>query len=866
MFKKYQLKNGMTVILVESHKSPVVSVQMWVKTGSADEKKGEEGLSHFIEHLVFKGSDKYGVGEIAQTVEGAGGELNAYTSFDQTVFYVTISKAFTEVALDVISQMMGSPRFDSDEIDNEREVVLEEIKRSFDSPGRVSSQNLFSTLYKDHPYSIPILGYEKNIRNVTQTEILDYYHRRYVPENMTLVVAGNFDPGEIKGQIKNYFENFKSYKLKKIVRKKDKKQDKPRLKIKNTEFKDNLLYISWPIPKIDHKDILPLDIFSLVMGYGESSRLTKTIKNTKHLVNYVSCSTFTPLDPGFMSISASLQLDKLEDYLDSLLEELEKVLKETVDPEEIKKAIINLEADEYYSLETVDGLARKVGTYHHLFSDYKYFQKLLKEAKNITPLDILKTVRKYMKPEMLNFSMTTPGEEKEIKKTLRSWSKKYEKMFLNSKPKSYTQFSQKAQKVKIKIAEKPKQAKATPQKIVLNNGVSVISLPSFETPVVNMRCVFMGGLRAEKDTNHGSTELLARTWSNGTKNISEAELFLKTDNLASSLFSFGGRNTIGLNMSTLSFFADEMRELFFDVLLNPRFSDGIIEREKILMIEHLKKREDNPAQLTILDFMKTLYGKHPYAQDLYSTEANLKKVNSEVIREHLQNMSFSKNLSFVVVGFHDTDRWVKSIEKFTKDLPVGNKLNSKFDFVLPESGRKNFFLSKKEQSHIVVGYPGLTFTSKERYALEVMQSVLSGQGGRLFIELRDKASLAYSVAPIKMEGIDAGHFGAYIGCSPEKGKTAIRMMKEQFDRLMNETIPEVELERSKKYLIGGHDIGLQKNSAVASSMLFDDVYGLDFMEPFKYAEYIQSITADEVKELARKIFSGPEIVSCVGSV
>ena len=112
MNKKFQLKNGMTVLLVESHKSPVVSVQMWVKTGSADESPKEAGISHFIEHLVFKGTKKYGVGEIARTVEGSGGELNAYTSFDQTVFYVTISKAFSDVGLDVISEMMGFPQFD----------------------------------------------------------------------------------------------------------------------------------------------------------------------------------------------------------------------------------------------------------------------------------------------------------------------------------------------------------------------------------------------------------------------------------------------------------------------------------------------------------------------------------------------------------------------------------------------------------------------------------------------------------------------------------------------------------------------------------------------------------------------------------
>lgn len=162
MFKKVQLKNGLTVLFVESKKSPVVSVQMWVKTGSADERRGEEGISHFIEHLLFKGTRRFGVGEIAATVEGSGGELNAYTSFDQTVFYITISKQFTDIALDAILEMMGFPLFDGEEINNEREVVIEEIKRGHDNPHRRASQWLFSTSFKSIPMEFRLLAMRRS--------------------------------------------------------------------------------------------------------------------------------------------------------------------------------------------------------------------------------------------------------------------------------------------------------------------------------------------------------------------------------------------------------------------------------------------------------------------------------------------------------------------------------------------------------------------------------------------------------------------------------------------------------------------------------------------------------------------------------
>ncbi|MEO0336042.1 MAG: insulinase family protein, partial [Pseudomonadota bacterium] len=148
--------------------------------------------------------------------------------------------------------------------------------------------------------------------------------------------------------------------------------------------------------------------------------------------------------------------------------------------------------------------------------------------------------------------------------------------------------------------------------------------------------------------------------------------------------------------------------------------------------------------------------------------------------------------------------------------------------------------------------------------LQIIQSILAGQGGRLFLELRDKASLAYTVAPLRMEGIDAGYFGAYIGCSPEKGEKAISMMKIEFEKLMNEAVSADELERSKKYLIGRHDIDLQKTSSVSAAILFDSIYGLPADEAFQFPDKIQAVNPEGVQDLAQKIFSQHAVVSAVG--
>jgi zinc protease len=171
---------------------------------------------------------------------------------------------------------------------------------------------------------------------------------------------------------------------------------------------------------------------------------------------------------------------------------------------------------------------------------------------------------------------------------------------------------------------------------------------------------------------------------------------------------------------------------------------------------------------------------------------------------------------------------------------------------------------KKEQSHIIVGYQGLTLASPERYTLEIIQSILSGQGGRLFLELRDKNSLAYSVSPMHMEGIEGGYFGGYIGCSPEKAKKSIQMLQAEFKKLADIKVGEEELTRAQRYLIGRHDIELQRKGTICNAILFDDIYGLDYRESLDVADKYFAITPEDIQNLAQKIFAQPEIISLVG--
>jgi zinc protease len=862
MLQKYQLRNGLKVVMVQNSKAPVVSVQAWVKTGSADETKGIEGISHFIEHLVFKGSEKYGVGEIAQRVEGAGGQLNAYTSFDQTVFYITISKEFTSTALDMISQMMGYPTFDPKEIDNEREVVIEEIKRSNDSLSRVASQNMFSTVFKKHAYGIPVIGYDKVIRKVTPKKIKEYYHARYSPKNMTLIVTGDFEGKELKSEIKKHFEKIPSYKVKTIKRKKEPAQKTPRLMVKNTKFQESRFQISWKIPHALHKDTPALDLMSAVLGQSETSRLIKTIKNEKGLVQFIFSSSYTPVDEGLFSISAGLEAENLKPVLDEILIAMKSLFEGNIDVSELKTAVTNFENEEIYSKQTVDGIANHVGHYMFLTGDPEYSKKLNKKLRAITTKDLIDVAKKYLKPEGICISAASNTEAKKLEPLFKSFVNEYKKLFSQvkrlkpikgKKPKMDTQ------KFNLKELKNPKV-----KKHILSSGTELLVYQTSDVPLFHIQLAALGGARVENEKNMGLGNLLSNVWVSGTDTLSESQLHGELERISASISAFSGRNSMGLKMTTLSKYQKEALNLYFDVLLTNKLEESILNRERKQILTSIRNRVDNPSHLASQNFMEMMFPGHPYSFDLEGKISTIESLTKKNLLDFKAGHLVGNNMKVVIVGAIDKAAAIKLIESKLQKVEKGMAFNKTFSFPELKSNKESHQLSEKEQTHVFIGYQGLIYTDPEKYVLYVINSILAGQGGRLFLELRDKESLAYSVSPLHMEGIDGGYFGGYIACSPEKTTKAIRMLREEFQKLCDHQLSDDELARAKRSLIGRHDISLQKNSSIASTVLFDRMYGMSEKEYILFKDKIKAVTAEQVMTIAKRIFSRPEVLAVVG--
>ena len=401
-------------------------------------------------------------------------------------------------------------------------------------------------------------------------------------------------------------------------------------------------------------------------------------------------------------------------------------------------------------------------------------------------------------------------------------------------------------------------AQAEFRKYELSNGIRVLVKRNPAVPLFSVHAAFLGGLRYEDENTNGISNFMSGMFIRGTSSRSAEDIAVQIEGLGGAVDGFSGKNSVGVTLSALSENFEGAMDIFSDVLLNPSFSDEEMERERREILAALERQEDNLTGKTVRNFLKTLFLKHPYRFNVLGTEENIDGFTSADIRRFYGKVIRPENMVISVAGDIDAEKTLGVLEKLFGGMKKGG-----FEKIRPPSEsalsapRETVELEKdKAQTHIIAGFHAPGFKSGDRYAFEVLNSVLSGQGGRLFIELRDKKSLAYAVTSFYVPGMEGGYFGVYIGTAPQKEKEALGAIRQQLE-LVLEGVEEQELERAKNYIVGSFEIGLQRNSAQATTVGFDELYGIGAYEYRKYPEKILAVTAADVARVARK-YINPE--------
>jgi zinc protease len=839
---KTTLKNGLKVIVEENHASRVVAAQVWVNVGSADETPPDAGLAHVHEHMLFKGTEKRKVGEIAADIEAAGGDINAWTSFDQTVYHVTMPSRELDVALDILSDAVQHSTFDADELGRELEVVLEELRRGNDTPSRVASEMLFKTAYNVHPYFRPVIGYVETVSKFTRDQILAFYRSWYQPKNMCLVVVGDVKEGEVLKRAETLFDaGLNTQAGTRTPRAMEPGQTNPRTIKKAQDIQETHLSFAWHGTPLRHEDTPAIDVLSVLLGSGESSRLYRRVKREAELVNDCYAYSYTPQDPGLLVIGAQIHGPKIEDAYRALLKETLRLRLEAPDKAEIDKARTIILSDAVYQKETVQGIARKLGYFELVANGTEFEDEYYAKVRAVTPEDVQRVTKKYLDIDRMSVSTLMPlpfessMEESRVLEIARDVERELEK----SKPKSGITLGA-AQVASVK----------------LSNGATLLVKEDHTVPLVSVRAVSVGGLLAETPRTNGVSHLLGEMIVRGTERFTADQIADEVDAMAGGISGLAGRNSLGLRGDFLRESWERGFELFSSCLLEPKFLPEEIEKEKKTQLEDIAARVDNLSALVFDNFATTLYDAHPYRMPVLGTKESVSTLTRDEVVAAYRDQLRPDRLTLAVVGAVDVRQTIDLFErKIGKAKPHADAkvVSRPPPAIAPPTARTTKLHREKEQAHLVLGFLGVSIADDRRYVLDVLSSVLSGQAGRLFLELRDKQSLAYSVSAICLEGLDPGYFAIYIGTSPEKLETAERGIYTELKKVLETDVTAVEVERAKRYLIGSHEISLQRASARCSTMALNEAYGIGYDDYTRYAERIEAVTAKRIREVAREI-------------
>ncbi|HEX2691230.1 MAG TPA: pitrilysin family protein [Kofleriaceae bacterium] len=831
----HRFENGLTLHVASGHPVPVAAVQAWVGVGSADEVAQEAGVAHIVEHMLFKGSAGYELGELVRAIEHGGGEINAWTALDHTVYHAVLGRDHLDAAIHALGDALVEPRVDPEELAREREVILEEIRQGGDDPARSVAQSLFATAFVTHPYRRPVIGTAESVARIGEREIVEFFRRYYVADNLTLVVAGDVDPARVQRSVERRFRTMPSGRP---VRRAwvEPPQHGPRAACAHRDVSEAYLAIGFHVPAMRHPDVAPLDVAAILLGQSESARLPRVLRDRDQLVTSAYANLHALRDPGLLVLSATARPGDAPRSIAALIDRSVSLCEE-LSSGELEKARISVESAFVRQLETAQGRARSLGWHATVAGDPQFGHVYLDRIRAVRRHDIAHVMRRYLRPDNTSVAAILPVAARPTPRRT-AWAKQAE--------------------ARVRQALAPTSQPAAPieKRVVLASGLVLLVRRDPSVPIVAIRAVWRGGQRIEDADHAGASSLLARMLTRGCKARDAQAVADQIDRLGGSLAGVTGRNSFGVAAEWLASTWQAGFALLADCILEPTLPSAELVRERRLLLDDQLAQSGSPGQVAFRLFSEALYGAHPYARDVLGTADAVGRLSRAELAAFYRARYPASAMTLAIVGDVELDEVIDLVSQrfggvVRPDAPPGEPVIAAIPLgERSEQAREVYRYLDRTQAHLVIGFPGATVDAADRFALEVLVAILGGQSGRLFAELRDRRALVYRVSAHSVEGIDPGFVAIYLSCAPEKLAAAVAGVRDELARLRREGVTAAEVERAQRYLIGSHQIAMQRRAAVANAMAYHEAYGLGWQRWTGYDAAIRAVAPAEVAAAA----------------
>lgn len=819
--------NGLTLIVEEDRSAPVASVQAWCGTGSIHEGDWMgAGMSHILEHMLFKGTDKRPPGAIANQIQNLGGYINAYTSFDRTVYWIDIPAKGASEAVEILADVMQNATLPEDEYVKEQEVIRREFAMGFDDPGRQSSELMLRTVFTESPFRHPVIGYLDVYNKLTRDDVLRYYKSRYVPNNLTFVVVGDVDAKIIREELGDLFKSSPRQALEPLYV----ASEPPQLGRREVheEFPTELsrLSLSWRIPGVTHPDTPALEILGEILGSGASSRLNRELRERKEIAHLAGGGMFSLQTEGIFVMQAVADPAKREQAETESLVVLEDLKKNGVTDAELERARRSLLATQLHGLTTMRGKAADLGSNWMLTRNLNFTKHYLDEIAKVTKEDVQRVAKKYLSGESINISSLNPVGSIESKA---------------------------AAEADVKSGEI--------QKFTLKNGLRLIVREDSRLPLVSINAVFRGGLLSENRTTNGITRLYSRALLKGTKNRTAEQIADEIEGAGGSIGSDSANNSFSVGLDVMSPDLALGVEILSDILLNPTFPEREVELERRSQLAGIKADEEQVTSVARNLVRENLFGEHPYGLRNLGSADSVSAIKPEQLREFHNTYACARNGVVSVFGDVKAEEVKALFEKYFSAMPEGKLAFENVDRPAVPNGIAPVSANlDKKQAVLMIGYQGVSVDDPNRIALELISEASSDLGSRFFNRIREQMGLAYFVGAAQFNGLAPGAFLFYLGTDPKKLGPVTEEMRSEIADLAKSGLTPEELDRARAKMLGAELIRNQSNSALAGVVATDELMGLGFEAHKRRKEQIEKITLDDIRRVAAQYFKAENSV------
>ncbi|MCX7697913.1 MAG: insulinase family protein [Candidatus Goldbacteria bacterium] len=829
---KEKFDNGLTVLIYENHLAPVCALNFWVKTGAAYEGDEEKGISHFIEHMMFKGTEKRGVGEIDKEIKALGGYNNAFTSYDATNYIIVLPSEHFEKGLEIEYDVITNSVFDEKELEKEREVILNELYMGLDRPYTFLWQKLINLVFKSY-YKDPIIGYPEILKKIKKEKLINYYKKFYSPDNLVIVIAGDVDAKKAAALIRETYGKLPKKDTEKISKEENKINSGLKYKAYSGKIDGRYLALSFNIPDALSEEIPALEILARILAGSESSILIQEIKEKKQLVDSIDTDIFVGKYGGIFVITSLFREKKYEETLQEIFSELEKIKNFGIKQEELDKVKVEIITEEAKENMKVENIALNLG-YYEILKDFNFYYEYYDRLKRVTVDDIEVVAKKYFGLNNAGIVLYYPEKEK----------KYFEKFKDTESIKDLIQIKDESKESPVNIVNSKS----------LNNGIFLIHKKLNNTDIVAIDIIFKGGVIYEGGENQGYyrgiTNLMLDVMMKGTKKKNALELAKAIDALGMSIEKNIRKDCFGWGVEILNSNFEPAIELLADIIINPAFELAEIKKEKQNIINSIERIKDNPEAYINKIYNEEFFEWHPYGFYIPGDVDSVNRIPSQKIKEWHSKYVKANNLIISVVGNIDFEKVESVIEKNFNELKFGKLPEINLPVKITKRKKIREEILDKNQTHILLGFLGPKMSSRDYFAFRVLDNILSGgMDSRLFSEIRDKKNLCYTIFSTFDRNIENGSFKIYTSTDPSKGKEVIDEILKILKDLKKNGVTEEEIKSAKNFISGMFKVGMQDYAAQADSYGFYEIVGLGYKKVDEFLDEIMKVEKEDIEDI-----------------